>query len=92
MTDELALDYDHAFRVVGHLVGAGRLDYEVVAELRAIDAVLCRMGGRENAERWSKDALSTDPGWNEVREKARRVLVCLIGGWRLPMPEIRVVR
>ncbi|MER7753907.1 hypothetical protein [Kitasatospora sp. NPDC097643] len=88
-TDELALDFEHAHRLVaGNHLG----DDEVMADLRAIDAVLSAMSGPGNAPRWSQDALDGDPGWTEIRERARRALIRLTGGWRLPLPELRVVR
>jgi len=50
------------------------------------------MSGRENAERWAREALFADSGWIEVRTSSRRLLVDLVRDWRLPMPVIRVVR
>ncbi|MFE3205815.1 hypothetical protein [Embleya sp. NPDC059237] len=91
-TDELALDFDHAHRLVPSLVEAGRLDGEVAAELRRIDVLFVGMSGRENAERWAREALLADSGWIEIRASSRRLLVDLLGDWRLPMPVICVVR
>ncbi|MER5352255.1 hypothetical protein ABT093_18245 [Kitasatospora sp. NPDC002551] len=90
--DERAPDHGHAHRLVDHRTGVGRLDGEVLAELRAIDAVLSRTSGPDDAGRRSKDAPSTDPGRRGVRERARRVLLRPVGARRPPMPEIRVVR
>lgn len=91
-TDEVALDFDHAFRMVESLVNDGEVGREVLPELRAIDAIFAGMSGRENSDRWSREALAVDPGWGEARELARRVLIDVLGEWRLPMPEIFVVR
>ncbi|MFE5325341.1 hypothetical protein ACFRCG_02800 [Embleya sp. NPDC056575] len=90
--DDLALDFDHAHRLVPSLVEAERLDGDVVAELRGIDVLFEEMSGRENVERWAREALLADSGWIEVRTSSRRLLVDLVGDWRLPMPVICVVR
>jgi hypothetical protein len=73
-TDELALTFDDAFRLVPVLVEEGHLDAGVVPDLQAIDEVFSAMSGQQNAGRWSFDALADDPGWITVRELARRVL------------------
>ncbi|MFF8934573.1 hypothetical protein ACF08O_07495 [Streptomyces paradoxus] len=53
MTDEIALDFDHSFRMAETLVAEGQLAREVVADLREIDVNLSGMSGGENAERWA---------------------------------------
>ncbi|MFI9308839.1 hypothetical protein [Streptomyces triculaminicus] len=90
--DEIALDFDHASRMLPGMVEAGLADDEDVPDLRAIDGILGGMSGPEDAERWTRDALADDPGWEEARRLARRVLVRMLGEWRLPFPEITVVR
>ncbi|MFH9224372.1 hypothetical protein ACH4KW_07525 [Streptomyces lydicus] len=59
MTDEIALDFDHAFRLAEVLVAEGQLTGEVTADLREIDVILSGMSDDGNAERWTRDALST---------------------------------
>ncbi|MFD8082808.1 hypothetical protein ACFV4F_14090 [Kitasatospora sp. NPDC059722] len=92
VTDEIALDFDHAFRMVGGLTEDDGVSPAVLPDLRAIDAVFAGMSGAGNTDRWSMDALETDPGWGEARDLARRVLADMPGEWRLPMPEICVIR
>ncbi|MEV4561871.1 hypothetical protein AB0K51_33510 [Kitasatospora sp. NPDC049285] len=92
LPDEVALDFDHAFRMAASLVEDGEVSREVLPDLRAIDAIFAGMSGQENSDRWSREAMAVDPGWGEARELARRVLVDLLGEWRLPMPEICAVR
>lgn len=92
VTDELALDFDHAFGLVPALVEAGLLDAEVLPDLEAIDETFTAMSGGQNAERWSITALASDPGWIMARETARRVLVLLIGEWHRPLPDGGVIR
>jgi hypothetical protein len=92
VTDEIALDFDHAFGMVEALVEAGHLGGGVLPDLREIDAVLSAMSGAQNADRWARDALSVDQGWSQARRLARRVLVAELGEWQQPLPEISVIR
>ncbi|MEV7356975.1 hypothetical protein [Kitasatospora sp. NPDC091276] len=91
-TDEVALDFDQAFRMAEGLVEDGDLSREALRDLRAIDAIFAGMSGRESSDRWNREALTVDPGWIEARELARRILIGMLGEWCLPMPEILVVR
>ncbi|WKX74015.1 hypothetical protein [Streptomyces sp. XD-27] len=90
--DEIALDFDHAFRMAETLVEEGQLDRGALPDLREIDVVLRGMSGGENADRWTRGALSIDEGWSQARRLARRVLVAELGGWDRSMPEISVIR
>ncbi|MFF9094289.1 hypothetical protein ACF1AX_14340 [Streptomyces sp. NPDC014802] len=74
------------------LADEGQLNRGVLPDLRQIDAVLDEMSGAESADRWAKDALSVDEGWHRARRLARQVLVAELGEWRLPLPEITVIR
>ncbi|WP_436791892.1 hypothetical protein [Yinghuangia sp. YIM S10712] len=91
-TDELALDFDHAFRLADGFLAEGRIDHEAMACLRDIDALLAEMSCCGNEECWARDALSVDAGWQRARVLSRGLLVRLRGEWRLPLPEIVVVR
>ncbi|WP_223838048.1 hypothetical protein [Streptomyces venezuelae] len=91
-TDEIVLDFDHAFRMVESLVEGGEISREVRPDLQTIDAIFAGMSGRANSERWSREALAVDPGWTEARELARRVLVDVQGEWNLPMPAVCIIR
>ncbi|MEU9006369.1 hypothetical protein [Streptomyces sp. NPDC048551] len=92
VTDELALEFDDAFRLMADLQQEEFLATEALGKLQLIDAVLAEMSGRGNAERWSREALATDGGWRQVRALARDLLVSLQGDWRRPLLEIHVVR
>ncbi|MGW6055485.1 hypothetical protein [Streptomyces sp. NPDC055189] len=87
-TDEIALDFEHAFRVASGAADA-ELDREVLADLKAIDAIFDGMSGQDHADCWTGKAVASDPRWSEARDLARRALVVLVGDWRLPMPELR---
>ncbi|MFD5662633.1 hypothetical protein [Streptomyces hirsutus] len=91
-TDEIALDFDHAFRMSEQLVEEGKLSHDVLPDLHGIDVVFNEMSGEPNAARWAADALSSDAEWIKVRELARRVLIAELGEWRAPMPAICVIR
>ncbi|MBM9504366.1 hypothetical protein ITX44_07415 [Streptomyces sp. KK5PA1] len=93
VTDEIALDFDHAYRMAEALAGEGQLDPGVLPDLREIEALLSGMSGAQNSHRWTTDALSVDEGWSRARQLARRVLVAELGGdWQRPLPVITVVR
>ncbi|MEU4170399.1 hypothetical protein AB0F46_26420 [Streptomyces sp. NPDC026665] len=92
MADEIALDFDHAFSMAESLVTEGRLAHGVVADLQRINATLSEMSGAENADRWTRNVLSSDEGWALTRQLARRVLVAEVGEWQQPLPDITVVR
>ncbi|MGJ5760745.1 hypothetical protein [Streptomyces galbus] len=92
VTDEMALDFDHAFAMAEALVGEGQLGRRVLPDLREIDAVLSAMSGAQNAGRWTREALSADEGWSQARRLARRVLIAELGEWQQPLPKISVVR
>lgn len=91
-TDEIALDFDHAFRMAEALVEEGLLIGEVMTDLHEFDVVLSGMYDDENADRWTRGALSTDNGWAQARQLARRVLVAELGEWQQPLPVITVIR
>jgi hypothetical protein len=92
-TDEVALEFDDALHLLsGVWPGHGESSEDVMSRLRLVDAVLGEMSGVENAERWSREALSADAGWCRVRALARDLLVDLRGSWCLPLPEILVLR
>ncbi|MFI6107500.1 hypothetical protein [Streptomyces sp. NPDC051310] len=92
VTDEIALDFDHALGMAEALVDEGHLNSGVLPDLRENDAVLSEMSGAENADRGTKGALSGDEGWAQTRRLARRVLVAELGEWQQLLPEISVIR
>ena len=74
--DELALDFDDAWRLVAscqqlELAPAQR------AALASVDAALSRMSGAAHARLWTPDALRGAPEWALVRAHAARALAAL---------------
>jgi hypothetical protein len=54
MTDEIALDFDHAFRMAESLPAEGQLARGVMADPQEIDVILSGMSGGETAgEGWA---------------------------------------
>ncbi|TVL88450.1 hypothetical protein [Streptomyces sp. SAJ15] len=90
--DELALDFDHAFRMADSMQADGLLDEKTMDRLRLIDTIFEAMSGPDCADRWSPEALAAEATWGEVKELARSVLAALQVDWQGPMPEIHVVR
>ncbi|SFL68873.1 hypothetical protein [Streptomyces pini] len=92
MTDEIALDFNHAFRMADVLVADGQIAGGVMADLQKIDVILGGMSDGDSADRWTRGALSTDEGWGQARRLARRALVAELGEWQQPLPKITVIQ
>ncbi|MFJ8254314.1 hypothetical protein [Streptomyces sp. NPDC094466] len=90
--DEIALDFDHAFRMAGRLIEHQQISENAVVALREIDALLACMSGHEHADRWTRNALASDARWDQGRQLARQVLIELTGGWEHPLPSIQAIR
>ncbi|MFI9248054.1 hypothetical protein ACIGXF_37085 [Streptomyces sp. NPDC053086] len=91
VTDEIALDFEHAFRMAERLVEEGLLGRDSLPDLRVIDSIFDGMTRNETTNRWTTAALGSDPGWSAVRELARTVLA-REGVDASVLPDIRVVR
>lgn len=89
VTDEIALDFEHAFRCAGG--STADLDQDVLAHLSAIDVIFDDMSGQNQADCWSSEAVAADLRWSEARTLARQALMALVGAWRLPMPKLRTI-
>ncbi|MET9840411.1 hypothetical protein ABZZ01_21895 [Streptomyces virginiae] len=92
VTDELALEFDDAFRLMAGFQQEVPLNEDAMGKLRLIDSILDDMSGRDNAARWSREVLATDAGWCQVWTLARDVLVSLEDDWHMPLPDVVVVR
>ncbi|SCD91997.1 hypothetical protein GA0115246_108017 [Streptomyces sp. SolWspMP-sol7th] len=90
--DEIALDFDHAFRMTNRLVEHHQISGSAAAGLLEIDVLLAAMSGHAQADRWTRDALVSDAGWSEARQLARQILIELTGGWEHPLPSIQAIR
>ncbi len=91
VTDEIALDFDHAFRMAEGLVEEGFLRRDALPQLRLIDSIFDEMSCDESRERWTAAALISDAGWIHVRVLAQQVLA-REGVTASPLPGICVVR
>ncbi|MFD0136557.1 hypothetical protein ACFYOF_13380 [Streptomyces sp. NPDC007148] len=74
MTDEIALDFDHAFRMAERLVAEGLLSVRALPDLRMIDSIFDEMTHDESPDRWMTAALISDIGWGRARGLAQQVL------------------
>ncbi|MFE0654005.1 hypothetical protein ACFVZH_36165 [Streptomyces sp. NPDC059534] len=90
-TDEIALDFDHAFRMAEGLVEEGFLSSDALPELRLIDSIFDEMSCDESTERWAAAALISGVGWGRARVLAQQVLA-REGADASLLPDIRVVR
>ncbi|MEU5256313.1 hypothetical protein [Streptomyces longwoodensis] len=90
-TDEIALDFDHAFRMAERLVEEGLLSRGALPDLRMIDLIFDEMTRDKSPDRWTKAALISDVGWGQARGLAQQVLV-REGVEASVLPDICVVR
>ncbi|WOX19972.1 hypothetical protein [Streptomyces solicathayae] len=90
-TDEIALDFDHAFRMVEGLMEEGLVSRDVLPDLRMIDSIFDEMSRDESPNRWAATALSSDAEWIRARGLAQRVLT-REGVDASVLPDICVVR
>ncbi|MFJ1760400.1 hypothetical protein ACIOD2_08795 [Amycolatopsis sp. NPDC088138] len=71
--DELALEFDDFYEVIGAWGGHG----EAAPALAELDRLLARMSGEVNAHLWTPEALVAEPDWQRVRELATAALAVL---------------
>src|SRR5258708_7609890 len=76
--DELALNFDDAFRLTEQLVGSGRLSREQVEALARVDNALDELTNRGGM--WTLEALRESQEWQGVRAEARKALDALGAG------------
>ncbi|HNW92436.1 MAG TPA: hypothetical protein PKM88_05945 [bacterium] len=67
--DELALDFNDAWRVV-----VADVPPEAEPMITELDQLLESMSGQDKNELWTDTALKTKPEWALIREKAKRIL------------------
>ncbi len=72
--DELGLEFGEAYAAAEHMLDFGEIRPAEIEAARPLDELIRRWSGRRNADFWAREALFTDPRWEEVRHCARRVL------------------
>ena len=74
--DELALELEDAFTFgpIRQMLERGEIEQEQIDAVLPLDAFLEKWSGEENADFWARDALYTDPRWEEARVLARSAL------------------
>lgn len=73
-SDELALAFGDIFMAAGDMLERGEISRAEIDAARPLDALLDAWSGTENADFWRREALWTDPRWEQVRESARGAL------------------
>ncbi|MFI9604826.1 hypothetical protein ACIHCX_34160 [Streptomyces sp. NPDC052043] len=91
VTDEIALDFDHAFRMAERLVEEGLLSSGALPDLRMIDSIFDEMTRDESSDQWTTAALISDVGWAQARGLAQQVLAGE-GVETSVLPDICVIR
>jgi hypothetical protein len=75
--DELALEFEDYFISAEHMLRDGKLSIRQLELLRALDAILGKWSGEHHSDFWRRDALRTDPRWEDVRKHAQSALAML---------------
>jgi hypothetical protein len=68
--DELALEFDDAYRLFDAMLSDGELTRSQREALRPLDALLSLRSQDSDAGFWKRDALWTNARWEEVRRVA----------------------
>jgi len=72
--DELGLEFGDSYGCAGHMRDHGEITQAEIDAAKPLDELIHRWSGRHNADFWTREALFTDPRWEEVRQCARRIL------------------
>ena len=72
--DELALEFDDVFHAAGHMIDAGELTTWQRDAALPLDQTLKQWSGQVHADFWKREALWSDPRWDEVRSIAKKAL------------------
>ena len=72
--DELALEFEDIFHAAGHMIDAGELAPWQRDAALPLDAILKQWSGQSHADFWKREALWSDPPWDDVRSVAKKAL------------------
>jgi hypothetical protein len=72
--DELAMEFGDIYRAAGHMRDWGEINEEEIAAARPLDELLKKWSCDRKSDFWRREALWTDPGWEQVRRCAHQVL------------------
>lgn len=75
--DELALELDDFFLAAGHMRNWGEISDAEIAAVKPLDDLLAKWSGKADPDFWRREALWTDPRWEEVRTCAATALSAL---------------
>jgi hypothetical protein len=72
--DELALEFSDIYVAAAHMRDGDEISQEEIDAAKPLDTMLAVWSGAQNADFWRREALWSDPRWEQVRQCARRVL------------------
>lgn len=75
--DELALELGDIYRATGHMHEWGEISPEEIEAIRPLDAMLRALSGETHSDFWCREALWSDPRWDEIRALAQKALAQL---------------
>lgn len=74
---ELALELEDIYLAANHMHEWGEISREEIEAIRPLDTMLSALGGPDHADFWRREALWSDPRWEEIRVTAHRALAAL---------------
>jgi hypothetical protein len=75
--DELALEFDDAYRTTSGMIAEGLLPHAVGDVLRPVDEILTMMTDA-GQEEWTESAVTASPAWERLRDAAKTSLQSLM--------------
>ena len=72
--DELALEFGDIYMAAGDMRDWGEITQEEIDAAKPLDDLLAKWSGGQDGEFWRREALWSDPRWDQVRQCARQVL------------------
>lgn len=72
--DELALEFDDAYRIVQPRFRELGVSPQAIARLARVDDALAKMSGARNAQLWESSALASSDAWAKLRSLASEAI------------------
>jgi hypothetical protein len=73
--DELALELHDVVVLLDQFVDSGWIREQDANAIKALDDLLTRMSGEQNEHLWTEHGLTTAVEWEEVRNRARDIVL-----------------
>ena len=72
--DELALEFGEIYGAARHMREWGEITQREIDAVKPLSELLDKWSGEQNGDFWRREALWSDPRWEQVRQCARQAL------------------